>query len=140
MAIYLCLIALFLCAYYWLPKQQKDSPWVWLILFGGFAVISVSFLSPKYSQTQGQLETRFHNRETALAWQGEAIDSPEAVEASRLQRASGERNLAISLEPIFIGLAVVILLGLFGIAYFSKKQSTETLPSPEPDSHSPALP
>ena len=131
MAVYLCLIFLFLCAYYWLPKHQKDSPWVWLVLFGGFAVISVSFLSPKYSQTQSQLETRFQNRETALAWQGEEIDSPRAVEASRLQRSPGDRDLTVSLKPIFIGLAVLILLGLFGMSFFPKKQLTEASATPE---------
>jgi hypothetical protein len=115
MAVYLFIIVLFLCGYYWLPPRLKDSPWTWLALFGGFATISVSLLSPKYHLTQQRVENRFQNRESALAWQGEEIESTQSIDAARMPHDASERQLLVPLEPIQMVSLGCFCIGILGI-------------------------
>jgi hypothetical protein len=132
MAVYLFVIVLFLCSYYWLPPRLKDSPWTWLALFGGFATISVSLLSPKYHLTQQRVENRFQNRETALAWQGEEIESAQSIEAAKMPRDADGRQLLVPLEPIqmiSLGCFCVGILGLMIRSMYPRRAQPES-PSP----------
>jgi hypothetical protein len=103
-------------------SELTDSPWFWLLIFSMFALLALVTIGPKYSLRQGGIETRFQNRETALAWEGQEIDSPEAVAATRLPRAPGQRDLTISLRPLFLGIGVLVALGLVGVSLFQLRQ------------------
>jgi len=134
MAVYLFIIVLFLCGYYWLSPRLKDSPWTWLALFGGFATISVSLLSPKYHLTQQRVENRFQNRETALAWQGEEIESAQSIEAARMPHDVGDRQLLVPLEPIqmvSLGCFCVGILGLLIRGMYPARSEPEQLSYPD---------
>jgi hypothetical protein len=98
-----------------------DSPWFWLLLFAGFGIGAMLAIGPKYSLRQGGIETRFQNRQMARQWNGEEIESAQAIEAVRLPTAPGERSLLISLRPLFIGIGGVIALVLLGTWYAKSK-------------------
>jgi hypothetical protein len=85
-----------------------DSPWFWLALFGIFGLAAMLAIGPKYALRQGGIETRFQNRQVAGQWQGEAIESADAVAATRLPASVEERPLLISLRPLFVGLGVLV--------------------------------
>lgn len=111
-------------------SHLSESPWFWLLLFSAFALAALAAIGPKYSLRQGGIETKFHNRETALAWEGQEIESPEAVEATRLPRAPGERDLTVSLRPLLVGIGALVALGLLGVSLLrlrqGRKQASES--------------
>ena len=49
------------------PKREPitDSPWFWLSLFLGMAVLGVAVIGPKYARRQQALERREEGRENA---------------------------------------------------------------------------
>ena len=97
------------------------SPWFWLLLFAGFGIGALLAIGPKYSLRQGGIETRFQNRQMARQWDGEVIESAEAIEAVRLPTAPGERSLLISLRPLFIAIGSMIAMALLGTWYAKSK-------------------
>lgn len=105
-----------------------DSPWFWLLLFSIFGLAALVTVGPKYSLRQGGIETRFQNRETAGAWQGEEIESAEAVDATRLPRAPGERNLRVSLRPLFVWVGALVAVGLIGLSLLQLRRGSVQLP------------
>lgn len=105
-----------------------DSPWFWLLLFSTFALAALVTIGPKYSLRQGGIETRFQNRETAGAWQGEEIESSAAIESTRLPQAPGERNLRVSLRPLFVGIGVLVAVGLIGVSLLQLRRGARQLP------------
>jgi hypothetical protein len=100
-----------------------DSPWFWLLIFSAFAVLALLAVNRKYSLRQGGIETKFQNRETALAWEGQSIDSPEAIQRTRLPRSAGDRQLAIPLKPLFIVVGTLAALGLIALCLFQLRPS-----------------
>jgi hypothetical protein len=103
-----------------LPVSQSpitDSPWFWLLTFSGMSLVALLAIGPKYALRQGGLENRFLNRETALQWQGEEIESDEAVKAAQMPRSREDRELLIPLKPLFLGIGALLLLGLAGLSF-----------------------
>jgi hypothetical protein len=103
-----------------------DSPWFWLLLFSCGAVVALVVAGPKYMVRQARIENRFQNRETALAWEGQEIESPEAVAAARMPDASNRRELLIPLEPLLLGTATLVALGMIGVSWFQLKRRSQS--------------
>ena len=106
-------------------RLLTDSPWFWLLLFSTFALFAMVATGRKYALRQGGIETKFQNRQTALAWEGQQIDSPEAIKQTRLPRSPNDRVLAISLRPLFLGISVLVALGLMGLSFYQLRQRNQ---------------
>lgn len=100
-----------------------DSPLFWLALFGVFGVAAMFVIGPKYAVRQGNIETRFQNRQIAGRWQGETIESAEAIEAARLPVAANQRELLIPLAPLFVVLGVLVAALVGGLIWRNFKAS-----------------
>jgi hypothetical protein len=85
---------------------------LWVALFGVGALAALLASSPKYGLRQGGIETKFQNRQRAVQWQGEQIDSTAAVDSTRLPQAPNQRGLLIPLWPVAVALGAVIIFAV----------------------------
>jgi hypothetical protein len=89
-----------------------ENPWFWVALFGVGALAALLASTPKYGMRQGAIETKFQNRERAIQWQGEQVDSTAAIEQTRLPRLPAERSLLIPLWPVMLVIAGVVVFAI----------------------------
>ena len=80
-----------------------DSPWFWLELFSGMALVGILVIGPKFVQRQGQIERRFEGRQHAYsspAGEGthEPVLAPREIEGSN----------RVSLTPLAALVAIVM--------------------------------
>ena len=107
-----------------------ENPWFWVALFGVGALAALLASSPKYGMRQGAIETKFQNRERAIQWQGEQVDSPAAIEQTRPPRLPAERPLLIPLWPVMLAVAGVVM---FAIARLWLQQLAVPVSSSDPN-------
>jgi hypothetical protein len=98
-----------------------DSPLFWLAMFAIFGLAAMMAIGPKYALRQGGIETRFQNRQVAGQWQGEAIESADAVAAARLPAPAEDRTLLVPLTPLFVGLSVAVVVMIAGLAWRKRR-------------------
>ena len=88
-----------------------DSPWFWVELFSGMALLGILIIGPKFVQRQGQIERRFEGRQHAYsdpAGEGTA----EPVLASRETEGGNRVSLMplAALVALVMGISAVMLL------------------------------
>ena len=80
-------------------SRPTESPWLWVAIFAGGAIVSLLLATPKYQWRQPQLERQFLARQRG----GQTV--------ARREQPSGELGRPmISLRPLILGLTGVILL------------------------------
>ncbi len=87
-----------------------DSPWFWLLLFCGVALVGLQVLDFKYRHRQAQIEKQHQGRQYAL-WQA---SEPDRAEPPPIEFSSPERTV-IGLGPlrlVIFALAVVAAVAL----------------------------
>lgn len=88
------------------PAPWTDSPWFWLWLFAGAALVAAVTIHPKYLRRQARLENKFEHR--IEVWRATDADAPAAGPEPI---AAGESNQLVpeeihsSLTPLVVGLA-----------------------------------
>ena len=88
-----------------------DSPWFWLELFSGMALVGILVIGPKFVQRQGQIERRFEGRQHAYSSPaGEGTAEPAL--ASREIESSNRVSLMplAALVALVMGISAVMLL------------------------------
>ena len=85
-----------------------DSPWFWLLLFCGVALIGLQAMSHKYGRRQAQIERQSQGRQWAQ------LDAAEHEQGSQVDFSTPD-DTVITLWPLrvvllTIGLAALVLL------------------------------
>lgn len=92
-----------------------ESPWFWLALFGGVALVGISIIGPKYARRQMRLELRYENR-LASQERREAIASGETpAEQVAAPMANRPPEPKASLAPLLALFAAITAIGLVGL-------------------------
>ena len=99
-----------------------DSPWLWLGLFLGGAVVALVLMAPRYAQRQAQLERQFTARENAGQTLG--LTAPRPATAP-------EADPRISLRPLFI-LFLSLLLLASALFWMVRYRADPTVNGPPP--------
>lgn len=107
----------------WMPQRNRmrrkgvdrppitDSPWFWVELFSGMALLGILIIGPKFVQRQGQIERRFEGRQHAYSSPaGEGTAEP--VLTSRETEGSNRVSLMplAALVALVMGISAVMLL------------------------------
>ena len=93
-----------------------DSPWFWLAVFLCSALAVLAIVAPKYVTRQPQIERQYQARELS----GQAVMAGEAP-----QSLSQPDRLMISLRPLQLTLAVLLLFATAGFWYDRWRRARE---------------
>lgn len=93
------------------PPPITDSPWFWLLLFGGVALVMLTAIEPKFSRRQERLDRMQQSRQLGrpVAPGGDDADSSPAPLWQPTRRAN-LRPLMLFLASILAGAIVVMHL------------------------------
>lgn len=89
------------------PAEQPsltDSPWFWIYLYGGMAVVAIFVVAPKYASRLGRMERMSRARQEVQSGAGAEGQAPHADEFDIPEKASIEPLMALG------GLLIVGLL------------------------------
>lgn len=84
-----------------------DSPWFWVLLFGGMACVALVAIGPKYARRQEAVERRFQAREEIAERRatGQGLLRSDAEH----EPPPEERELIVPLWPLGLGLALIVI-------------------------------
>ena len=85
------------------PPAVTDSPWFWLCLFSGVAILAVAAIGPKYAKRQGGIERKFQMREHVAERRAAGDTNPD----DEVFTPPGE--IAATLWPVVAVLAVIFV-------------------------------
>lgn len=103
-----------------------DSPWFWLSLFAGMALVCLLLVESKFAQRQARLEQRYQNRlavqqsraeRQAEPLSGETPIEAESEEPAELPEGVNMRNARArtSLVSLMGVVGALLIVGLFGL-------------------------
>jgi hypothetical protein len=136
------------------PRGVADSPWFWIWLFAGWAVLGLVAVAPKYIQRHGRLAVQQQGREEA--WRKRVEGRPsgliqEAVADSEQPLASEREpdagpdpgRLAPTLLPLLLLFVGVVVVAAVAVRRWSPRavvvcDSVEPLSNSRAPHHSPA--
>jgi hypothetical protein len=119
------------------PRERRpitDSPWFWLILFAGSALVAVVVVGPKYTYRQARLERMNSTREQIARGEvDEALETadPDAL-ITELPRDSSRR---FTLGPLAMALSILLALAAVGAgvhSYLKSAARREEIQKPRP--------
>jgi hypothetical protein len=101
-------------------SAATESPWFWAYLFGMFALVALSFASPKFAARQAQLEQQFQGHERAAQIRhGEEAN----IELSTPQ------NTIVTLWPLYVGLSAATVIAWVVFWWTRKRPAIATAPA-----------
>jgi hypothetical protein len=98
-------------------SHLADSPWFWVCLFGGAALLVLAYMGPKYAERQAGIERRYEARHRIAAGRAQ-----ETVDA-------GPRPLIVTLRPLVIIFGGLLLTGAAMLIWKHRPQSTSGAPT-----------
>ena len=113
------------------PRESiADSPWFWVGLFAGMALLALIVVAPKYAQRQGRIEQRHENRQRmAEEQQGVVARDPAAADGTQpTQPGLREARARTSLLPLLLFVGLVLCVSLVFIArrrYRTRSRQTD---------------
>ncbi len=100
-----------------------DSPWFWVLMFSGVAMLGIVAVGPKYVRRQARTEQRYANR--LQTWQhqqeysGRTPTADEALETGRRMESQPPRA---SLVPLAVAAAVIMAVSAGGLLVSRRRQ------------------
>lgn len=88
-----------------------DSPWFWLLLFGGMGLLLLTVIEPKFIQRQERIERMQQSRQHARPAAGEQTRDLANAPVWQPTRRVSLRPLMLFLAGVLL-VAIIVLVGL----------------------------
>jgi hypothetical protein len=96
-----------------------DSPWFWVLVFSGMALVALLAMGPKYGGRQSRIEQKYQARERILEQratpnrEGSTEVSPERMEEQGERRGfATAENTLIPLWPLAVILSLLMVIAV----------------------------
>jgi hypothetical protein len=87
-----------------------DSPWFWLCLFSGAALLAIAAIGPKYARRQERIERKFQMREHVVERRAAGDTNPEDDVFTPPERIAATLwPIAALLAVVFVGSATMLV-------------------------------
>lgn len=97
------------------PRRAiTDSPWFWLLLFAGMALLGLETLGPKYGRRQSQIERQHQGRQYTQLEAQQPHDAPPKIEYSTPD------HTIVALGPLRVLTLVLVFVAAGGL-WFDRK-------------------
>jgi hypothetical protein len=94
-----------------------DSPWFWVCLFGGAALLVLAYMGPKYAERQTGIERRYEARQRIAAGKAQEPVDP------------APKPLIVTLRPLVIIFGGLLLMGAAMLIWKHRPRRTSGAPA-----------